>query len=223
MRESRRIAGNVTRYEEAAQVAFAPGTERTVEEYRTRTLRDIGVPLAFAGISGAIAAGVTALPASWWAWWPWQVPVTVGAITLGVVWLFTGTGAISDDHQLVTRTETWLGRDLDGDGVVGQPAREYVPVRLDVEHGGRHRFLDLDITRELALFASRVIAGSVSFGERGALDCGAAVGEFEALRDELMERGVVRWKNPDNHRSGYDFLGGYHATLRAIVDHSPGG
>jgi hypothetical protein len=193
--------------------------QRTREEYRPRCVADLGTPLVWSLTVGLVAGGLVAIAA--------RLPLTglgVGVGVFGIAFVLASYRIIVDgpDRTQVWEQEEWLQRDLDGDGIVGAPEREYVPVRLDVEEGGRHRFLDLDVTREMGLFAARVITGSAAFAEAAALECGMGKADFEALRDTLLARGVIRWKNPDNHRSGYDFLGGFHATLRAIVDHAPG-
>jgi len=40
--------------------------------------------------------------------------------------------------------------------------------------------------------------------------------DFVTLRDQLLERGIVAWKNADSPRAGYSFGRGFEAAMRAL-------
>jgi len=42
---------------------------------------------------------------------------------------------------------------------------------------------------------------------------------FLALRDEMMARGLLRWKNPEHHLSGYVFRAGFDEALAYIASY----
>jgi len=198
---------------------LAPGMERTRTEYRAKSARDL-TPAFWVALAVGALVGVSVGLAS-----GWRLALSAAPVAFLVVFIALGLyivlpGGVNATHvvEVVTRL------DLDGDGVVGAPPpREYVPVRLDVTEGTRHRLLNLEITREMGTFASRLLVDSVTFSEAGAGECGVDVLAFRSLRDQLLERGLLAWKNEANPRSGYVMRRGYHQVLRQIVDHSPTG
>jgi len=109
------------------------------------------------------------------------------------------------------------------------PGRPIVPVTLDLVRGSHHTLLEMDITPELQAFAGRVIAWredpdaplGVTFSEAGYT---RATGEskadaFIALRDEMMDRGLLRWKNPAHHLAGYQFRAGFDEAMRYVAEY----
>jgi len=108
-----------------------------------------------------------------------------------------------------------------------EPERPVVHARLELVSGNTHRLLDVDITPELCTFARRVLEWredehaplGLSFAETPAQSIGVSVDEFAALRDEMMGRGVLRWKNPDNHKSGYEFRAGFDEAMRYVAEY----
>ena len=204
-------------------VPLASGMTRTREEYRPRCVADLGTPLVWSLVAGVTLGGFAAIFDA-----PPRIAAGVGIGVFALAFLVASWPVIAGGPDRTHVWEEWLQRDLDGDGIVGQPERPRVPVQVDVTDGKAHRYLNIDVTAPMALFASRLLEGTVDFSERGALSCKVgddrmSKADFLALRDQLLARGIIRWKNPDSPQSGYDFLGGFHATLRAIVDHSPGG
>jgi len=102
--------------------------------------------------------------------------------------------------------------------------RETVPVRLDLADGhGNHKMLDVDVTSTLQQFAAAVIADQEQFSERGAMELGSRKAErkqeFIALRDEMIDRALIGWKNADNHQSGYWWTAAAIRALEEIRDY----
>jgi hypothetical protein len=197
--------------------ALPVGTTRTREEYRPRTVSDLGTPLVWSAVAGAAVGGFVALLGE-----PVRAAALVGLGVFGSAFLATSLSVIVGGTDRLHVLEETIQRDLDGDGVVGAPEREFVPVTLDVADGTRHRLLNLDLTPALRLFASRLLVDAVTFSEAGASECGVEAATFRAMRDQFLDRGLVAWKNAENPRSGYVMRRGYHPALKAVVDHSPG-
>lgn len=205
----------MTRYDAEAPVTLAPGMTRTSEEYRPRAVSDLGTPLVWSAVAGIALGGLVALFGE-----SARVASTVGVVVFVVAFLATSAPVILAGPGIGHKFEEWVHLDLDGDGVVGTPEREYIPVTLDVVAGTRHRLLNVDITAAVRLFASRLLVDSVTFSEAGAGECGVDALAFRALRDQFIGRGLLAWKNVDNPRSGYVFRRGYHEVLRRIVDYA---
>jgi len=108
-----------------------------------------------------------------------------------------------------------------------EPERPVVHARLELVSGNTHRLLDVDITPELCAFSRRVLEWredehaplGLSFAEASAGKVGVTPQEFTALRDEMMERGVLRWKNPEHHLSGYEFRAGFDEAMRYVASY----
>ena len=107
------------------------------------------------------------------------------------------------------------------------PGRPIVPVTLDLVRGTHHTLLELDITPELQAFAERVMAWredpdaplGLSFAEASAGKVGVVPEEFVALRDEMMDRGLLRWKNPAHHLAGYQFRAGFDEAMQYVAEY----
>jgi len=107
------------------------------------------------------------------------------------------------------------------------PGRPIVPVTLDLVQGSHHALLEVDITPELQDFAKLVMVWredasdplGLSFAEASAGKCLVTSEEFVALRDEMMDRGLLRWKNPAHHLAGYQFRAGFDEAMRYVAEY----
>lgn len=166
------------------------------------------VAVCIAGLAGTIGA---------WIHWPelWIVWISMAALCLALVGVFL-----------------WLDRDLfrddrerrkmqihhsDSDVREQKPERHLVTLRLD--EGNNSRYLhDIPMDTSMRVFARRLQSGTAAFSERSAAECGVTRETFIALRDQLLERGIVTWKNPDSPRAGYAFGRGFEAAMRALAE-----
>jgi len=142
-------------------------------------------------LSGAIAI---------WQAWPWQVPAMLAAISAALMWF----SSVADTRALLRRVEVWTGKDLDRDGIVGDPERvihEY-HVKDDSQSGAHWQMmisLDIDPERLRQFAKGLVVEGrstgtSTWTGQRGLFERT----EFEQLRDELISRGFAKWSKSRN-------------------------
>ena len=106
---------------------------------------------------------------------------------------------------------------------VAQPA---TLVTLDLADSTSHRYLtDIALVPELQQFAQGVLAGIVSFSERGATGCHWDKAAFQDLRDQMIERKMITWKNGHNKQSGYNIGPVARRALGELarpLPHSPG-
>jgi len=140
--------------------------------------------------------------------------------------------------RAVRRWENWVhtaerrtGRDINGDGIIGNP-RQPVPatpetVRVElIENDGRQMtFADLPVSKPKLIALSRYILNGGTFSINGLSGQGKSFSrpELEALRDELIKRGFMRWRNPKAPNQGVDFTRGGHALLRTFARQSTHG
>ena len=159
------------------------------------------------------------------AWWVVLVrPGIIGAaIGMAVYLLLFGLWARDERRDRKQQRAPQQQTRLEVDGTPPRFERRVIPVRLDIQAGGQHRLLDVDITPELQVFARRVLAWrkdalaplGLSFAEVPAKS--VEFDGFLPFRDEMMARGLLRWKNTEHHLSGYDFRAGFDEALRYVA------
>jgi len=160
---------------------------------------DVAVPLGQA-IGTALFVGIVSGVLAIWQAWPWQVPAILAALAAAGMW-FT---VLTDTRQLLRKVERYIGKDLDGDKIVGEPERvvhEY-HVKDDSQTGAHWQMmisLEIDPDRLRQFAHGLVIEGRSTgtngwVGERGLFERT----EFEQLRDELISRGFAKWSKARN-------------------------
>lgn len=166
------------------------------------------VAICIAGLAGTVGA---------WIHWPrlWIVWVSLLGLFLALVGVFL-----------------WLDRDLfrddrgrrtvqahDPDAGPNQVRAERHLITLRLDDGNTSRYLhDIPMDANVQRFARRLSAGTAAFSERGAANCGVSREAFLRLRDQLLERGLIVWKNPDAPQAGYDFGRGFLAAMDALAE-----
>lgn len=187
--------------------------------YGSDSLRD-GVlsPLAQAIVSGLLSGA--ALGAVLWVFgvesaWRWSLAV------IPVVWLAVWLFSLKHWRSALERL---LDRDLNDDGFIGeppvdqQPKPEPVKITLSQDNNNRIDYISLPVrTEQLRALADGLASGRRPFSVAAWTGAGAPFSrsEFEALRDELISRGLARWKNPYSQAQGVELL----ASGRAVLKH----
>ena len=148
-----------------------------------------GLILALTAILALVGLG------KWEFWRAWRWGLALGLVPPGIVGLLFLRLIVALVNAALERI---LGRDLDNSGDVGDvPA-----LRLEIANQGERtmHFLDLDLDKaRLAQFAHLARAGRL--GER---DVSAVLNrkQWGELRQRLIGGGYVKWRNPDEPRSG---------------------
>lgn len=108
--------------------------EITYEEpARTPTIQgDVVVPLGQAVVSGVIVAAIATFGTIRFSC-PWWVPIFAGVSVTGIIWWWR----MNDLSGLLRRAERYIGKDLDGDGVVGEPPEIVVRIPAEEEKAER--------------------------------------------------------------------------------------
>ena len=194
---------------------------------------DVRVPRGEAATLGLAFGVLVALLAGWLtvgrdvAWW--VVPVRaafIGTVAgVGLFLLLFGLHTSTERADRKRARQPQAPSRLEVDMAPEEPERPVVPILLDIVRGGQHRYLAIDITPELQVFARRVLLWradalaplGLSFAEAPAQS--VEFDGFLALRDEMMARGLLRWKNPEHHLSGYVFRAGFDEALRYVADY----
>lgn len=160
---------------------------------------DVLVPLAQASITGVLVASVLSIAT--------YLLITTSAVIVGYLFVVASVSItaglwirlMSNRNRLLWKIERITGKDFDGDGYVGEPDTLRIEVSTTNEHGFRSlEFLDVPgDARRFRQFACAVLNGK-PVSQSGWTGNGGLYTrrEFIALRDELLKRGWLVWRNP---------------------------
>ncbi len=171
----------------------APTIEAGASWYRKEPARppvgaDVGVPAAWAGLTG-VALSLLSIPVTVWAKWPWWAPLVILGGGAGLTWL----ALLIRWQNLLWRIEELVGSDLDGDEVVGEP--QAVRVELVEPEKRQVRFIDLPVDDgTLKDVAVAVLLGGRSFSRRGLAGI-ISDGDFRGLQTAMLQAGLARYRD----------------------------
>ncbi|MCD4738332.1 MAG: hypothetical protein K8R89_03620 [Anaerolineae bacterium] len=184
---------------------------------------DVVVPLLQSLITGGIAAlfvGSVAGGLAIQSGWSWHTPLLAalagGAVVTSIMW----SNLLSDTRSLLRKIETYTQRDLDGDGVIGEPARVSFEVRRHEKQRHSTFFSELPISEESfttwarAAVAEQSISQDSWTGSRGLF----SRSEYEELLDFLTRAWVIRWINPQAKAQGRVITNAGKAALRTWLE-----
>ena len=197
--------------------AFAAGAAPAGSEYSRETPTadmsgiEAGVktPAMQAGITGVVG-GVMAVVGVWLWGWPRIVPLAAGILIGGATWWLL----LLSGRRLLSSVERITGRDLDGDGRVGDPEftveiTEALPERKRVTfaHFPARR---VDVER----FATAALNGWLTVNSPHRL----SRRKFTQLRDVALDRGLLTWRCEDARQQGVELTAvGRHVFKRLIA------
>jgi len=155
---------------------------------------------------------------------PFQFGLTAGAGVALIAWL---------DYRARWQSllERLLQVDLNGDGEIGDqdqepdPPARVEPVKVYIEQDqGRHvDIIDLPAEpRQLTAFADGVLTGR-SLSQAAWIGRGQPFSrsEYDALRDEMIRRGLAQWRSPGEPAQGWELLASGRAMLRHFASDAP--
>lgn len=179
--------------------------------------------LAFvSGVFAALALGLLAHALEHKA--PLEIALIAWSVTQALTWIIL----LFRWSKLLYVIERSLGLDINRDGYTGEPYQEperYTPepVRIELVEqttgGGRQTSLiDLPVSQEqLIALADGLLSGS-SFSESSWCGSGApfSKSEFIRLRDEMLKRNLLTWRNPRAPAVGLMLTPGGKACMRYL-------
>lgn len=118
---------------------------------------------------------------------------------------------------LLYKIEEATGKDIDGDGYIGQPE---APHRVEVElrrNGKPWKFESLEVDPDKLISLARLVANGQSFAERTASDCGISRKKFNGLRDKFVSRGLATWKGEPGSTEGLELTDDGVDTIAEIA------
>lgn len=206
------LGGGTARYEtEAAPITAQPHAGLNAGEKAFRpmdVLHDVQAPWRFA-MRAAMPLGVVTLAIGaidkWPTAWPFAVGVIIVAIAADALYIVLNKDLLKKGLESPRFTIGERDAEL-GEIIEADPNRVLVTVAL--VDGLSTRYLnDVPVTPEMQEFLTAFLKDpdNDTFAERTAKRFGgnALVADFQTLRDSLIKRMVLKWKNKKNTKSGY--------------------
>jgi hypothetical protein len=193
--------------------------------YQPNSLQDgVIVPGLQAGITGGVCGVAAAAITAWFDLPFWAIGGTTAAVAMAGAWL-------SYRSRWQWLLEKITGADLNADGFVGEPTQPTAPVlplppiRVELASNNGHSvdFIDLPVKPEkLSALARGLLAGR-SFNQTAWTGSAGIFSrsEFDALRDTMIERGLLAWRNPESKAQGCDLTAAGRAVMRRLADLPP--
>jgi len=189
-------------------------------------LRHVNLPLQQAAICGFFAAWLPtvivfflALYEVWGLkFWHLLIAYPVSYLVLaGIAWF----ALFIIDRKTLFLIERWMGIDLNGDGNIGAPesqeSQEWVQAEVTDRDRRQMKRVKFPFSNEaLKEVAMAVLYDQSDFSRRGLSDCLSET-QFRRLQQEMLERGLCRWKNPDQHNLGVELHPSGKAFLRGYL------
>ena len=199
-----------TRYQTPAPPATAEPwmVETRVPVGPSRVETHVIVPLLHATITMILLAAVVLL----WQWHP-----LAGAV--GTVGLLVWGWRILLGDRLAWKLETITGRDITGDGQVGRPgALGLINPQAARQEVAQQETQTSDLPRMNAFVVRCFIDGTPEAKQRIRPNTKERTNYVEC-RDGLLRLGLARWRNEENHDSGWDMVLDREQTLAIIAQH----
>lgn len=177
------------------------------------------IPGFQAAITGLLAGGTIASLA-----WlidyanPWRIWVFGTVSAQAISWLY----ALNRWMTIVHILETWSPND-DHAPLVSNTTTNVESIRLAVTQDNRIQIFNLNIDPQRIYKAAALIADGASFTERDLTGSGRPLSqsEFRQLRNELIRRGFLYWRNPAEPRQGVEFTAAGRHLFRQLAVMTP--
>ncbi len=179
---------------------------------------DFGLPALQAfGTALAVTLGVAVCALAWD--WSGRVVAAVFALSLAAGWFWR----LRWVDGLLWSVETLAGRDVNHDGVVGRPARDFAlvnPAAARAEADQAVTATEREAERaELLAFVHRCYTVGCSEASHGVKATGPDRAEYVRRRDALLALGIARWRSPGRPRAGWVMAVSYKKALELVGRH----
>jgi len=192
--------------------------------YQPNSLQDgVIVPGLQAIITGAVCGLAAGAVTAWFELPFWAIAGTVAALATAGGWLaYRGRWAWV--------FERLTGADLNADGYIGKPEPQQAPalpasIRVEVsrDEGRAVFYIDLPAKPEKLTQLARGLLAGRSFNQTAWTGSAGVFSrsEFDALRDTMIQRGLLAWRNPESKSQGCDLTAAGRAVIRRLANLSP--
>ena len=189
-----------------------------ITHYQTSTVA-VRIPLIQCAITAVLLA-ILVMIASYALSWPW---LKIGGISFAAIMALDWIRRSEGWRRRVDDLEYLLHVDLNQDGLIAsqpEPVRtETVKLEVTSEGGKRTQFVDLPVSRaKIAEFASGLCYGQ-AFSENAWSGAGALFSrrEFREVRDTMIDRNWVTWKNPEHPKQGLTLTSQGGAVMKFLA------
>jgi hypothetical protein len=198
-----------------------------VRQYYNSPIVGVVVPLLQATVTGLLLALVVGLTMLAVGGFSARQILTWSAVVLAVVAFFYWTRLIARWLHLVHSFERMTGVDLNRDGYVGDPGQQHAVIYVVTNNGHQTRSdfpVSFDKMKEVAAV---LVENGFRYSERELTGAKKplTLKEFDDLRDELVLKNWVVWKNPEYPQQGVTFtadgqqaMTSYHNNLEIVKE-----
>jgi len=177
---------------------------------------DVSVPFLQA-VGTGVFVGVFSGSLAIWQGFSWQIPVLLATISAALMWF----SAVADTRSLLRKVETFVNRDLDRDGHIGE---HITSINIRVEQDGRGpqdlflRFEGVRPEQLHELFQAALRGDSLSESRWTGGGKLFSKPKFCDVRDGLLDADLLRWQNEDAHAQGLTLTKSGKAVLTRWCD-----
>jgi len=198
----------------AAPVGYVQTTQQA---RHAPTIETLFILPALTALGSAVALTIAAGGLALLFGWPAKTLLIVFAVSVGGAWFWR----LGFADKVLWQVESWTKKDLDGDGLTGNPANVF-PVadpgqaRSKVARSERAAAEDARRAALLA-FADKCYLSGTSEGSHGIQASGPDRDNYTACRDTFFRLGLARWKNPNRTKGGWVMVAD-PATCKGILE-----
>jgi len=183
------------------RVPFREAKKRTPDRTINALVLPFGMALA-AGMTTFVGVGLIAIGCKLPVKWPLILAgvVILLVMVIGFIWLFK--------KELIMTVETISNRDLDGDGVIGEPEPQTISIEVVNPDNRSLKYLHLPIPEEaLRKLCVGLVVHQRPFSEAEWTGRGQPFSraEFREIRAKLLAAGVIAWKDSRHKQQGIEF------------------
>lgn len=186
------------------RVPAAVGYVQTTQTARhTPTVTTSVVIPALTAMGTALALTLAMGALAWAFGWPAKTVLIVFALSLALGWFWR----LGFADKVLWAVESWTGKDLDHDQVVGKPALGYATInpgqaRATVARETTQQGADGRL-EALQAFVDRCYLAGTSESAHGIQASGPDRDNYVACREVLFSLGLAAWRNPERPRGGW--------------------
>ena len=148
----------------------------------------------------------------------WRVGVWIFLLWWSGVMVYWWAREDKTRHRIINTLEWLMQKDLDGDGDIADVVTDTVNVRLVSEDGNHQQYLTLPgmTIDQAGIIAKNLLTGTFTQGGLTGSHGAFSLSQFNTVRDELLRRDWIVWRDPTAHPRGIELTTKGAAVMREI-------
>jgi len=148
----------------------------------------------------------------------WRVGVWIFLLWWSGVMVYWWAREDKTRHRIINTLEWLMQKDLDGDGDIADVVTDTVNVRLVSEDGNHQQYLTLPgmTIDQAGIIAKNLLTGTFTQGGLTGSHGAFSLSQFNTVRDELLRRDWIVWRDPTAHPRGVELTTKGAAVMREL-------